>query len=99
MGSVSTQLEREAESIFDELGYAVTADEQGFRAERKWRVVEVTAMPEPGEVPASGGMRCFVTWAEQVGTLEREIRRANPGYDWAIIGIDDGEYVVSRRPT
>jgi hypothetical protein len=99
MGSVNTQLEHEAESIFDELGYAVTADEHGFRAERKWRVVEITPMSEPDDVPTSGGMRCFVTWAEQVGTLERRIRRVDPEYDWAIIGIDDEEYIVSRRPT
>ena len=53
----------------------------------------------PDDPPASSGqLRCFVTWAERVGALERRLTRADPDYDWAIIGIrDDEEYVVSRR--
>ncbi|PSP27455.1 hypothetical protein BRC65_05690 [Halobacteriales archaeon QH_2_65_14] len=99
MGTVNTTLMQEAESIFTDLGYAVSTAGGEMRAERKWRVVQVTPMAEPDDPPASSGqLRCFVTWAERVGALERRLTRADPDYDWAIIGIrDDEEYVVSRR--
>ncbi len=97
MSTVSTALEREAESIFTRLGYTVTPHEGEIRAQRKWRVVQVTPMEEPEDPPASGELRCFVTFEESVNRLERRLNRENPDYEWAIIGIrDDDEYVVSR---
>lgn len=100
MGTVTTALKQEAESIFTELGYAVTTAGEEIRAERKWRVVQVTPMAEPGEPPATGELRCFVTWEESVPALERRLTEENPDYEWAIIGIREGEdYVVSRCPT
>lgn len=99
MGSVTTALRQEAESIFSDLGYAVTAQGSGIRAERKWRVVDVTPVSEPQQLPASSGeYRCFVTWEEDVTDLERHLQTERPDYEWAIIGIsEDEDYVVSRR--
>jgi len=100
MGAASTSLEREAESIFTDLGYTVTADGSQLRAKRKWRVVDVTPMSEPEEPPSSGDLRCFVTWEERVPTLERRLASTDPDYEWAIIGVrDGGDYVVSHSPT
>lgn len=98
MGTVTTALRQEAESIFSDLGYAVTTQENEIRAERKWRVVEVTPLAEPDEPPAcSGKFQCFVTWADNVPALERRLEHANPDCEWAIIGVRDDDYVVSRR--
>ena len=56
-------------------------------------------MAEPGDPPASGEMRCFVTWADAVDDLERRLQRTDPDYEWAIIGIetDREDYVVAGR--
>jgi hypothetical protein len=100
MGAASTSLEREAESIFSNLGYTVTAEQGTIRARRKWRVVEVTPMAEPEEPPTSGDLRCFVTWEERVPTLEQRLTGADLDYEWAIIGVSNGgDYVVSRSST
>jgi len=57
-------------------------------------------MTEPEEPPASGEFRCFVTWEEDLPAIERRLTGRDPEYEWAIIGVrDDGEYVVSRRPS
>lgn len=101
MGVATTSLEREAESIFSDLGYTVTSDGGTLHARRKWRVVEVTPMAEPSqpsEPPESGRFRCFVTWEESVPGLERRLTSADPDYEWAIIGISDDDYVVSHDP-
>lgn len=98
MGTVSKSLQQEAESIFTDLGYAVTSNGGELLAERKWRVVEVTPMPEPDDPPGTGEMRCFVTFEERMDDLEELLRREDPAYDWAIIGVqDDQEYVVSHE--
>lgn len=98
MGTVTKSLEREAESIFTDLGYTVTPEDEEIRAERKWRVVQVTPMEEPAEPPTTGEMRCFVTFEESVTSLEQRLTRQNPDYEWAIIGIQDNdEYIVSRQ--
>ncbi len=98
MSTVSTALEREAESIFTDLGYTVEPEGTEMRAERKWRVVQVTPMPEPAELPSSGTMRCFVTFEESVSRFERKLTEENPEYEWAVIGItEDKEYTVSRK--
>lgn len=97
MGTVTTSLRDRAQSIFADLGYEVSASEGELLAERKWRVVQVTPMPEPQDPPSSGGLRCFVTWAEHVSAVERQIERADPEYEWAIIGVRDGnDYSIAR---
>jgi hypothetical protein len=96
MGVVSTTLHKEAESIFTDLGYEVATDGSELRAKRKWRVVDVTPMDEPEDPPASGGLRCFVTWSDRVDALEQKLTDADPDYEWAIIGVSDEDYVVSR---
>lgn len=96
MSAVSTSLRKEAESIFTDLGYEVTPKGGEIQAQRKWRVVQVTPMAEPAEPPSSGSLRCFVTHAETVDRLEQKLDRADPAYEWAIIGVEDEGYVVSR---
>lgn len=97
MRTVTTALKQEAESIFTNLGYAVTTAGGEIRAERKWRVVQVTPMPEAGDPPDSGEMRCFVTWEDNLDSLEQRLTRENLDYEWAIIGVREGDdYTVSR---
>jgi len=97
MGTVTSPLGREAQSIFSDLGYDVTSDGGAFRATRKWRAVEITPMPEPCEPPTAGELRCFVTWADSVGAVERRLQRADPDYEWAVIGVDgEGDYDVAH---
>lgn len=91
MGSVTTSLTEQAESIFAELGYQVSSKGGELRAERKWRTVHVTPMPEPNEPPDTGEFRCFVTYADRVDDLERELEAGDPEYEWAIIGISEGD--------
>ncbi len=99
MGTVTTSLSERARSIFDELGYDVSIDGGEIRAERKWRVVQVTPMDEPGRPPSSGDLRCFVTWNDHLDAVEDRLRRADPDYEWAIIGVDEGDdYEVCQRP-
>jgi hypothetical protein len=98
MGTVTTSLRERAQSIFADLGYSVSTEGSGLRAERKWRTVQVTPMPEPDDLPVAGDFHCFVTWDDRVGALERRVQGADPDYDWAIIGIREGEdYEVARR--
>jgi hypothetical protein len=96
MGTVTTSLRRQAQSIFSDLGYSVSSEGGDLRAERKWRVVYVTPMPEPRDPPATGDLRCFVTWSDHVPALERRLRRADPDYEWAVIGVrEGGDYEVA----
>jgi hypothetical protein len=98
MGTVTTSLSKQAQSIFDDLGYDVSTDGGELRATRKWRVVQITPMPEPRDPPSSGDLRCFVTYAERVGDLQRHLCGSDVDYDWAIIGVsDDNEYVVTHQ--
>lgn len=100
MGTVTTSLRDRAQSIFADLGYTVSPSGGELRAERKWRVVQVTPMAEPGDPPSSGDMRCFVTWSDRVDSLETRLTRADPDYEWAIIGIDADceDYEVADPP-
>lgn len=98
MGAVTTSLAERAESIFADLGYAVSEHDTELRAERKWRVVHVT-LSEPDPVPTTGDFRCFVTRADAAPETCRRVAMADPDYEWAVIGVDDdGEYEVFRRP-
>jgi len=98
MGTVTTSLKQEAQSIFTDLGYSVSRAGGEIRAERKWRVVQVTPMAEPEDPPASGELRCFVTWEDRADDLERRLEGEDPDYEWAIIGVrEGGEYTVAGR--
>jgi hypothetical protein len=98
MGTVSSPLRQQAQSIFRDLGYSVSGAGTDLRATRKWRVVHVTPMPEPREPPTAGDLRCFVTWAESVPAIESHLLRADPDYEWALVGVDaDGDYEVARQ--
>ena len=98
MGDVSTSLAEQAESIFTDLGYAVSNDGTELLAERKWRVVRVT-LDEPESVPTAGTFRCFVTRSDDASTTCRRVATADPNYEWAVIGVeDDGGYEILDRP-
>lgn len=95
MGTVTTTPSEEARSIFTELGYTVSGSGCELRAERKWRVVRVTAADEATELPESGELRCFVAWMDAAHDLRDRLIDAKPDYDWAVIGVDStGEYDV-----
>jgi hypothetical protein len=99
MGTVTTSLQREARSIFDDLGYTVSAESGELRAERKWRTVRVTPVEDRTDLPTAGEYRCFVTWTEDVGDLEATLEAAQPAYEWAIIGVErDGDHAVVNGP-
>lgn len=99
MARGSTPPIEEARSIFTNLGYTVTGDGAEFSARRDWKEVRVTAVAEDANTPDTGTLRCFVTWREQVGQLRRQLRQADPEYEWAIIGVKDGgDYEVARAP-
>jgi len=99
MATVSTPPTERAKTIFDDLGYTVSGDGEEFRAERKWRVVRVTAVTGSDETPDDGDLRCFVTWNEYASELRNRLRRNDPEYEWAIIGVrESGDYEVLRAP-
>ncbi|MDG5777741.1 hypothetical protein VB773_13750 [Haloarculaceae archaeon H-GB2-1] len=102
MRAVTTQLAEKAQSIFADLGYTVSRDGPEFRAERKWRVVYVTASADPESIPERGDYRCFVTWSESVTDLRSRLERVEPDYEWAVIGVEDrdaDEYEVHTEST
>lgn len=99
-----------AQTIFTELGYTVSGDGREFQAERKWRTVHVTALDADGATDeralADGGtdgrnLRCYVTYREVAGALCDRLDRADPPFEWAIIGVDaDGaDYEVLDQTT
>jgi hypothetical protein len=99
MGPVNMRLVEQARSIFADLGYSVEGDGPEFRAERKWKVVHVSTVLEPNELPSSTGQfRCFVARPEDADTLEATLKRTNPSYEWAIIVADGDDYQVERVP-
>lgn len=96
-----------AKSIFADLGYSVSGDGPELLAERKWRTVHVTALDAESATDelalADGGtddrqLRCYVTYREVAGDLRDRLARADPQFQWAIIGVDDddGDYDVVR---
>ena len=101
MGPVNTRLVERARSIFADLGYTVEGSGREFTAEREWKVVHVNAVEDAtlDTPPESGDLRCFVAEADAVDALEHRLRRTNPDYEWAIIGVDGDEYEVERAPS
>jgi hypothetical protein len=101
MATVTKPPSEQARTIFSDLGYDVRGDGDEFRAERKWRVVRVTATTDADGTPDDGKLRCFVTWEDDAPGLRQELRRRNPEYEWALIGVregGDGDYEVVRAP-
>jgi hypothetical protein len=99
MATVSTPPIEQARTIFADLGYTVSGDGDEFRAERKWRVVRVTALTDSETTPDDGELRCFVAWNEDASDLRKHLRRTDPEYEWAIIGVrEGGDYEVLRAP-
>jgi hypothetical protein len=100
MATVSTPPTDRARTIFNDLGYTVSGDGDEFRAERKWRVVRVTALADSDTTPDDGDLRCFVTWNDCASELRERLRRTEPEYEWAIISVrESGDYEVLRAPT
>jgi hypothetical protein len=106
MATVTASLQDRAESIFRTMGYRVSTADGELRAERKWRVVSVTPIPDPGAGTVSDSplgsdsgtdLRCFVTWTEHLPVVERHLERHEPDYEWAVVGVHDDDYVVGGR--
>lgn len=86
---------KEARSVFERLGYAVSGDGPEFVAERKWRSVHVrtlcsddaswTDRLRTGETE----MQCLVTWMEYAEEVRDRLLERAPDGEWAIIGVDD----------
>ncbi|MFB6123479.1 MAG: hypothetical protein ABEJ78_08475 [Haloferacaceae archaeon] len=111
MAPVTMPPDEEARSIFRSLGYSVSGNGSELRAERKWRTVHVTALdadeatanpvrPDGGST-GDIGLRCFVTWKGYTGDLTDRLRRLDPPYEWAVIGVEDADRyeVVNRSET
>jgi len=99
MRAVNRPLDEQARSIFADLGYDVHASGTELLAERKWRVVHVTTVAADDETPDSGTYRCFVAWNDDVDAVARRLRREDPDYEWAVVGVDDdGDYEVAYTP-
>ena len=73
MGVVSTPPTEAARSIFTDLGYTVSGSGREFSAERKWRVVAVTAADGSTELPKSGDLRCFVARKDAAHDLRERL--------------------------
>jgi len=98
MGAVSTSLDEQARSIFDDIGYTVSRTDDGLRAAHKWREVSVTVLDEELHIPETGEMHCFVTRASRAPAVRDRLGRMDVSYDWAVIGVrDDGDYDVIRE--
>lgn len=98
MAESTTELASRARSIFDDLGYTVVGDGAEFRAERAWKVVRVSATAADPDLSGTGGLHCYVTERESVRALRRQLRSADPEFEWAIIAVDGEDYEVERAP-
>jgi len=98
MGAVSTSLDEQARSIFDDIGYTVSRTDDGLRAAHKWREVGVTVLDDELTVPATGELHCFVTRAANAADVGERLARMDVPYDWAVLGVrEDGGYDVVRE--
>ncbi len=97
-------LEGKARLVFERLGYSVTYDGDGLRAERDDKVVSVLAVDD-GRLPLAvdadtdtdADKYCLVTRADDADTLKRTAEEDIPSEaDWAVIGLEeDGDYFVA----
>jgi hypothetical protein len=98
MGAVSTSLDEQARSIFDDIGYTVSRTDDGLRAAHKWREVGVTIYDDDTTIPDSGELHCFVTAVDEAPALCNRLERRDVPYDWAVLGVrEDGGYDVFRQ--
>lgn len=101
MGPTHSPPDEQARSIFDGLGYEVRGSGTDFSATRDWKQIEVSAVADES-VPTEGDRyRCFVTWDDRVEAVTQRLRRADPNFEWAVIGVTDeetGDYEVARAP-
>ena len=99
MATVTAPLAEKAEAIFTYLGYVDEHDGRKLRAQRKWRVVNVTPVDEPSTPADPGEFHCLVTWQEKATAVRDRLERRDPDYEWAVIGIEEnGEYEVCHAP-
>ena len=94
---------KEARSVFERLGYAVSGDGPEFVAERKWRSVRVRTLCSDDARWADQfrteetEMQCLVTWMEYAEEVRDRLLERAPDGEWAIIGVDDdGNHVVHQ---
>lgn len=81
------------------MGYDLSGDGTEFNARRGWKDVDVEAVTDAVSPQYDGSHRCLVTWRECAREVARSVRRADPGYEWAVIAVhDDGDYEVTARP-
>lgn len=98
MREATAELRKQAQTIFDQLGYTVVREENELRAERDWKVVHITPTHTGESIPTAGSLRCFVTPQANADSLRDQLRGRDLNYEWAVIGIDDEEYEVARAP-
>jgi hypothetical protein len=85
---------KEARSVFERLGYAISGDGPEFVAERKWRSVRVRTLCSEDARRAESlaeeytGLQCLVTWMDCVDDVRERLPDHADG-EWAIIGVDD----------
>lgn len=98
MGAVTTSLAERATSIFDDLGYTVSGTGSRLRAERKWRVVNIS-VGDPETIPSSGEFHCFVAPEGKAIDVYRTVATADPDYEWAVMRVEGDSDVEFLRPT
>ncbi|MFB6094069.1 MAG: hypothetical protein ABEJ77_03920 [Halanaeroarchaeum sp.] len=101
MGPTTSPPDERARSIFDGLGYEVTGSGTEFSATRDWKRIDVSVVADGGVSTEGDRYRCFVTWDERVEAVTERLRRADPNFEWAVIGVAAGEdvdYEVARAP-
>lgn len=88
-----------ARTIFTELGYSIDGSDTEFTATREWKAVQVVATEDDVDVrSADEPYKCFIVDQGNIDALEHEIRRRDPEYEWAIIGITEDGYDVATPP-
>lgn len=98
MREPTVELTKQAQSIFDQLGYTVIEGDEELRAERDWKVVQVTPTQTGDQIPTDGSLRCFVTPRANADALRDKLRGRELSYEWAVIGIGEDDYEVTRAP-
>lgn len=98
MGAVTTSLAERVTSAFDDLGYTVSGTGSRLRAERKWRVVNIS-LGSPESIPSSGDFHCFAAPPDEARELYRDVASADPEYEWAVMRVDEDGAVEFLRPS
>ena len=93
MGAASTTLVDEARTVFRDLGYEITEEDDELRAERKWRTVYVTTA-DPESANTHGRLRCVVARTDRAEDVQNRLLELEPDYDWAVVSIGEDGYRV-----